>query len=208
MNPFKTGHRYTVHRSHNIKTCYLWMLWHICVLLWSSLVYFLICLHPAFMTQFSLSISVYWDLTVKNPSHSSTLQPPCHFRNSPRPSFVPPRLAHHHPSIPPGFCSRAMGGPPMGGCPMGGPTALHPHLPYSSPPYSQRQLVPPASPLMRRQLLLSRPPPMTGLLWNGKRWWFWGKLCSRVNFWRLALDVDRCFMYSMFISDWVVTIWQ
>ncbi|XP_053274130.1 dead end protein 1-like, partial [Pleuronectes platessa] len=110
----------------------------------------------AFKKQFSLSISVKWEITVKpspekpitpkKPSNSSTLKIPpvklpCRFLNSPRPCFVlPPRLAHHHPSVPPGFCSRAVGAPTA---------LLHPHLSYPTIPYSQQQLVSAASPMMR-----------------------------------------------------------
>ncbi|XP_019939300.1 dead end protein 1-like [Paralichthys olivaceus] len=135
----------------------------------------------AFKKQFSLSVSVKWELMVKPspdkpmpskkpskspPEKNPPVKPPCHILNSPRPcSVLPPRLAHHHPSFPPGFCST-----------VGGPTnPLHPHLSYYSTFYSQQQLVSAASPVMllheaceatvAGQPLSSRPPSMmTGLL--------------------------------------------
>ncbi|XP_020503468.1 dead end protein 1 [Labrus bergylta] len=76
----------------------------------------------AFKKQFSLTVSIKWQSTVKasegeplppsKPSKfvlPSPLKPPRHILNSPRPSALPPRLARP-PSIPPGFC-RAVGRP-------------------------------------------------------------------------------------------------
>ncbi|KAM7000763.1 dead end protein 1 [Tautogolabrus adspersus] len=99
----------------------------------------------AFKKQFSLTVSIKWQSTVKasgdeplppqKPSKSllpSPLKPPRHILNSPRPSSLPPRLARP-PSIPPGFC-RAVGRP----------TALQHHHPPSSNPIQGHQ-GPPAS---------------------------------------------------------------
>ncbi|XP_041652757.1 dead end protein 1 [Cheilinus undulatus] len=116
----------------------------------------------AFKKQFSLTVSIKWQSSVKPNAEdplppkkaskgllSSTQKLPRHIMNSPRPSVLPPRLARP-PPIPPGFC-RAVGQP----------IALQ-HGPSPNFPPIQGHLVPPV-PSASPMVLLCRACEASGM---------------------------------------------